>query len=426
MNRPRENNPWPDNARRPSRAELLSPATQIVADRDAYLGQGRNDVGRRIADDQVELFVAGDAGASLQRELEQHSPDFIALHDVGTSASARLLASLAGASGARVQKLTIRRQGHGVALAVLQFVEVPLADGAVVRVYSTEVDTDGATRQSLSRVLLGWSRLGVLLVGDLPQHALAAVLNPLREAMTRGPWPNREVLLVPLGSSAVLAAQGQQLAAGTPVSVHVTPQATRPKQIWTFVGGTWNRLHGKPGGERRLETDIERAVPRPPVPWSEANTEPMGLDPMPAPVPGLRAPMTAPASGVPMVSRPMPLPGGTRWQAYVERCAAIKGALACCVFDTHTMQPLASAGGPPSADRLAQQGAAILSSVADSTRALGLGAGQSEASVSTATHHLLLRPVPGHPGVALHLMLLASGANLTLARMQLDRIEVPA
>jgi hypothetical protein len=424
MIRPRENAPWSDNARRPSRAELLSPATQIVADRDAYLGQGRNDVGRRIADDQVELFVAGDAAASLQRELEQHSPEFIALHDMGTNASLRLLTSLAGASGARVQKLTIRRQGHGVALVVLQFVEVPLADGATVRIYSTESEGDAATRQSLSRVLLGWSRLGVLLVGDLPPHALTAAFNPLRDAMTRGPWPNREVLMVPLGSSAVLAAQGQQLAVGTPVSVHVTPQAARPKQIWTFVGGTWNRLHGKPGGERRLETDLERAVPRPPVPWSEANTEPMALDPTPAPSARPR-PGTS-AGGLPMVSRPMPLPGATRWQAYVERCGAIKGAVAACVFDTHTMQPLASAGGPPSAERLAQQGAAILSSVADSARALGIGAGHSEAAVSTPSHHLLLRPVPGHPGVALHLVLLATGANLTLARMQLDRIEVPA
>lgn len=416
MNNPRDSSPWSAPPRRPSRDELLSPSTQIVADRDAYLGQGRNDVGRRIADDQVELFVAGDAAASLQRELEQHSPDFITLHDIGASASLRLLTSLAGAAGARVQRLTIRRQGHGVALAAVQFVEVPLASNAVLRVYSTEINTDATSRLAMAKVLLGWSRLGVLLVGDLPPHALGAALHPLRDAMARGPWPNRELLMVPLGPSAVLAAQGQQLAAGTTVSVHVTPQAARPKQIWNFVGGTWNRLHGSAGGERRLETDIERAVPRPPVPRFEANTEPMALDPKPA----------APAPGVPMVSRPMPLPGGTRWQAYADRCGAIKGALACCVFDMHSMQPLASAGGAPSAERLAQQGAAILSAVADSTRALGLGSGRSETSVSTASHHLVVRPVPGHPGVALHLVLLASGANLTLARMQLDRIEPPA
>ena len=34
-------------------------------------------------------------------------------------------------------------------------------------------------------------------------------------------------------------------------------------------------------------------------------------------------------------------------------------------------------------------------------------------------------PVPGHPGVALHLVLQAHGTNLTLARMQLERIAAP-
>jgi hypothetical protein len=62
---------------------------------------------------------------------------------VGTSASLRLLASMANPAGARVQRLSVRRQGHGVALAVLQFVEVPLADGTPVRVYSTDISTDG-------------------------------------------------------------------------------------------------------------------------------------------------------------------------------------------------------------------------------------------------------------------------------------------
>jgi len=417
MNRPAETKGWHEPARRaPSRDDLMAPSTQIVADRDAYLGQGRHDVGRRIADDQVELFVSGDAAASLQREFEQHAPEFIALHDLGTSASLRLLASLTGASGARVQKLMVRRQGHGVALAVLQFVEVPLADGTLVRLYSTDLNADAATRQSLARVLLGWSRLGVLLVGDLPAHALTNAVAPLNEAIARGPWPNRELLMVPLGTSAMLAALGKQIAGASPVSVHVTPQAVKPKQIWTFIGGTWNRLHGRPSGERRLETDIARAVPKPPVPWSEANTEPMDLRP-------LQDKLAPPPAMAP--TRPMPLPGGTRWQAYVDRCAAIKGTLAACVFDTHSMQPLAASGGPPAADRLAQQGAAMLAALADSARALGLGSGRTEAAVSTTGHHLLLRPVPGHPGVALHLVLLASTGNLTLARMQLERIEAP-
>ena len=38
-------------------------------------------------------------------------------------------------------------------------------------------------------------------------------------------------------------------------------------------------------------------------------------------------------------------------------------------------------------------------------------------------HHLLLHPLPGHPGIILHAVLDTSIANLTLARMQLQRVD---
>jgi hypothetical protein len=430
MNRGQINNEWPDTERvqggdrPPSRDDLLAPRTQLVTDRDAYLGQGRNDVGRRIADDQVELFVTTDPAAALQSEFALHAPDFIALHDVGTSASLRLLASLAGAAGARVQRLSVRKQGQGVALAVIQFVEVPLANGTPVRVYSTDINADGPARAEMSRVLLGHSRLGVLMFGELPPHALVAQLTPLRMALLRGPWPNRDLLLVPLGFSTALAAQGAQLAHQSDVAVHITPQAAKPKHVWTFIGGAWNRLHGTPTGERALPTEMTRAVPKPRVPAPEAVTEPMPLETATKPA----APARAQAPMAPMLQTqpmPMPVPGATSWQTYVDRCALIKGTLSACVFDTHSMQVMASAGGPPAADRLAQQGAALLSAMNDASRALGLGPARPEASITTTGHHLLLRPVPGHPGVALHLVLQASASNLVLARMQLERLEAP-
>ncbi|MDE2277033.1 MAG: hypothetical protein KGK09_12130, partial [Burkholderiales bacterium] len=137
--------------RGPGRDALLAPQTQLVTDRDAYLGQGRHDVGRRVADDQVELFISADIAGSLQQEFTQHTSEFVAVHDIGSSASLRLLASLAGAAGARVQRLSVRRQGHGVALAVLQFVEVPLADGQSIRIYSTDLNADNATRGQVAR-----------------------------------------------------------------------------------------------------------------------------------------------------------------------------------------------------------------------------------------------------------------------------------
>lgn len=440
MNRVRDDEPWPDTvrtggaSREPvSREELLAPSTQVVADRDAYLGQGQHDVGRRISDDQVELFVTGDAAPSLQRELELHASEYIAVHDVGATASLRLLAGLAGAAQATVQKLTIRRQGYGLALAVLQFVEVPLSAGGAVRVYSTEASADGATRQALTRTLLAHSRLGVLVTGEVPAHAVAAALQPLREAISRGPWTNQELLIVPLGSSGALASQAAALSAGTSVGVQITPQAIKPKHIWNFVAGAWNRLNGAAGNARSVEADIERAVPRPPTPSNEAATQPgtlpasfaptvqAGLSPMPSGAGPSPLFPSAPAAP----TRPMPSPGGTSWQDYVDRCMAIKGTVSCCVFDIHGAKPLAHAGVAPSAERLAHQGANLLTSALDGSRALGLGSSQPELTLSTSGHHLILRPIQGHPGVAVHLVLQASAGNLTLARMQLERVEAP-
>lgn len=445
MNSRRDAHHWQDAVTvAPSRDELLDPRTQIVADRDAYLGQGQHDVGRRISDDQVELFITADVAGSLQREFVMHTPEFIALHDVGMSASLRLLTSLAGAAGARVQRLSIRRQGHGVALAVLQFVEMPLADGTPVRVYATDINADSVTRQHVARVMLAHARLGVLLIGDLQPNALAGQLQPFHEAMIRGPWPNRDLLMVPLGGITALAAQAQQLAGSSQVAVQVTPHAQKPRQAWAYIGGAWNRLHTNPSGERALPTDMALAVPRPRVPVSEAATQPMDLRPLagpagaPAPAPNPAASFTprgnngARASATPPMPpmqatqpMPMPKPGGISWQAFADRCGAIKGCQSCAVFDVHSLQVLASTGSTPSGERLAQQGATLLSQMNDAGRALGLGPSRPEASISTPTHHLLLRPIPGHPGIAVHIVLQAANSNLTLARMQLERIEAP-
>jgi hypothetical protein len=68
-------------------------------------------------------------------------------------------------------------------------------------------------------------------------------INPLRDAMLRGPWPNRDLLMVPLGSGVALAAQASQMAGVGGVAVHVTPHAAKAKHVWTFIGGAWNRLN---------------------------------------------------------------------------------------------------------------------------------------------------------------------------------------
>ena len=401
------------------RAQLDAPATQLVTDRDAYLGQGRHDVGRRIADDQVELFISSDVASALQGEFQQHTSEFIALHDVGTRATLRLLNSLAGASAAPVQRLTVRRQGQGIALAVLHFVEVTLSDDSRVRVYSTDIEADGQTRQLLAPLLLACSRLGVLMVGELPPHAMTSALTPLHDALARGPWPNRELLVVPVGASTALAAQAAWLAGTSGVEIHVTPSASKPKQAWAYVGGAWNRAQGQGPGARVMQTVLERAVPRPAMPAAEAPTERMGLGPaivLPAPSASIDDPTGA---GMPLAPTP------AAWQAFADRCRALRGLVACAVFDTDSLRTLAHSGSPTVAARLAKHGATLLTQMSVSARALGLDSAPTEAVITTATHHLLLRQIHGHAGVAAHLMLLADQTTPSQARADLDRIAPP-
>lgn len=466
MNLPPDNRHWQATRQVRHGDELLAPQTQVVKDRDAYLGEGLRDVGQRIADDQLELFITGEVAASLQLQFLRLAPDFIALHDVGVSASLRQLNSLAQAAGARVQRLSLRRQGHGVALAVLQFVELPLADGSVVRLYSTDVDADTQARAKTAMVLLAYSRLGVLMVGELPPHALTTQLKPVRDAMAQPSWANQDLLLVPLGSGTAFATQAAQLKEGAAVRVNVTPRATTPAQVWDFIGGAWNRLTTPPAAAAVPATARELpaaptagpvarpapgAVPqpaaRPDTPASERarlraeqrgelrpDAAPAGLPEarpslppafVPSQPPAFSPSLPPPFAGPLATPMPMPVPGGTQWQPYAESCAAIKGAISACVFDMHSSEPLAHAGAAPAADRLAQQGSVLLVAMNNATRALGLGSQQAEATVSTPAHHLLLRPVPGHPGVAVHLVVQARLTTVSLAQMQLERIEPP-
>jgi len=413
----------PDAARATRQAELDAPATQLVPDRDTYLGQGHHDIGRRIADDQVELFISGDVASALQGEFQQHASEFIALHDVGTRASLRLLGSLAGASASQVQRLTVRRHGHGIALAALQFVEVSLSDGSRLRVYSTDIEADSHARHLMAPLLLAWSRLGVLLVGELPPHAMISALEPVHEALARGPWPNRELLLVPVGASTALAAQGAWLAGPSGVKVHVTPIALKPKLAWSHISGAWNRSHGQGPEPRAMQTVLERAVPRPPVPRSEAPTERMGLGP--ALNRADLADRADPAeSAVPQAVKAEPSPPeAPTWQAYAERCSSLKGLVACCVFDIHTQRPLAHHGSSSGAARLAQQGAILLAQMNLSARAMGLDSDQPDAVISTRLHHQLLRHVGG--SVAVHLVLLADETTPAMAGADLDCIAPP-
>ena len=434
--------PAPD-AWQATRAQT-SLATQFLRDEEDYLATEKQDIGRQINANERELFVYCEPALAMQQQFEHLHPEFIAVHDIGGNASRKLLSSIASAAGRSLQKLIIRRQGYGTPLATLEYVDLPTADGAALRIYTTEADADTASRHGLARMLLAFSRLGAVMVGDLPAHALTAALKPLHDDMIAGPWHNRNLLLLPLASASTLVSLGMDLARGTGVNVRTTPQVTRPADAWGYINATWSRVRdparadGRGGGAPDSQWASSRTMPAPlhNLPPAPAPAEASGFAPTqvqddpPARAP---APATRPAPlAPPLVMRPMPTvqaPGATAiapqtlLDRYVRQLSELAGMVSCCIFDVATGQEITHAGASPGAAELSAHGAELMASMISSARTLGLGFAMPEAAITLGAHHLLLRPVPRHAGLALHAVLDKTHANLTLARLQVQRMD---
>jgi hypothetical protein len=407
-------------------------ATQIMSAETDEAAAARRDIGRRVGNDEHELFVSCAPAEALLQQFDVLQPEFIAVHDLGCAISRRLLAGVAAVSQRRVQRLVIRRQGYGTALATLQFIEWSVAGSATIRLYTTEIDADTAARHALALALLAHSRLGVVFVGDLPPHALASALQPLQQAMQQGPWPNRQLLMLPLTSASALASQASQLGAGQGVSVRTTPQVSRPAEAWAFLSGTWNRLREQAGAAGRQLPVLAGVAAAPSAPASAVPVAP----------PAVVAPATPPAhpdaaagassaeSVLPM--RPMPVvpgPGAresrpeNRLADYAARLMKVNGMLGCCIVDTVSHRVLAHAGDAFEAEALRRQAEVLLDTAARCGDALGIAVGTPELALTLDAHHLVLRAVPAHPQHMLIGVLDRQLANLTLARMQIQRLD---
>jgi hypothetical protein len=353
----------------------------------------------------------------MQQQFEKVAPEFLALHDIGTQSSRRMLAGLAAAMQTPVHQLHIRRQGLGMSLAKLEFVELRIAGSNVpLRLYTTEVDADTLQRRRLAHTLLAFSRLGVVMVGDLPPHALASALMPLSEAIKKGPWPNRELLMLPLAGASTLAGQASRIAGASPVHVRTTPLVTRPAEAWSYLKSSWNRLREQLADEAIMVPEIldphpPAAAATPPTPSggsAEAARTPLPMQPMPMPRAVREAPAVDPALAT-----------------YLRRCGEFKGVVSCCIFELATQRTLGHVGGRPGPAALASHGASLMASMAEAAQALNLGGDAApDAAITYASHHEVLRAVPGRPGLALHAVLDKGQSNLTLVRLQLQRLDL--
>lgn len=379
------------------------PATQVLTDRnDDAAGGG---LGRHVGAQLWEMFVVFEPAQALQLQLERRTVDYVAVHDLGDGAARRWLHTLASTTGWPMHRLVMRSQGYGVALATIEFVELPTADGRPLRLYSTDVDADARQRPLLAQVLLAASRLAVVVVGDLPPAAIATALQPLDDAMAASGWRNRRLLLCPQGTVTDWSRVAGALGFGTGVTVTVAPASPIARETYAAIVAAWNRLRAD-GPDAALPELVPppRAAPAP----SGAAPAPLPMQPMPDARPARAAVPAAPAS---------PL------QRYAKACLDVKGMISCCVFDPVTQRTLAFAGARPGPAALATQGAALLATLGDGARTLGLAVGQPEMALTLADHYLVLRPVPRHAGLVLHAVLDRHATPLVLALRHLERLD---
>ena len=253
---------------------------------------------------------------------------------------------------------------------------------------------------------------------------------------------------LPLASASALVSLGMELARGTGVNVRTTPQVTRPADAWSYLNATWTRVRdGGPADSGGAAPDSQwasgRTMPAPlrelppapritraaPLTSASAFAETQIQEAPPAPKPAPVRPMPTPE---PLAMRPMPTPQAAaaapatpqnRLDRYVRQLSELAGMVSCCVFDLATGREITHAGASPGATELSAHGAELMAAMISSARTLGLGFAMPEAAITLGAHHLLLRPVPRHPGLALHAVLDKSHANLTLARLQVQRMD---
>ena len=418
----RETAPMDNDGWESTRAQTAL-ATQVMNREELERAATQQDIGRAVDNHVRELFVSCAPGEALQQQFEHLRPDFVAVHDLGTRSSRQLLRGIAAACSRPVHKLMLRRQGQGTPLASIDYVDVPLAAQQVVRLYSTDVaDTsDAATAHGVARTLLAFSQLGVMMVGSLPAATLNTTLRPWHEEVIRSPWHNRQLLLLPLTSNATLVAQGQEMVRGTAITLRTTPVVTRPADAWNFINGTWNRMRGTAVAPTPTPVPARAPAMAPSPARSPAghqDTLPMGVD----------GTAFAPTNMLPL--RPMPDVSAKPepmhdevLDVYVHQICELNGVVGCCVFDVGSGLPVASSGSGAPPTELARHGRTLLSAMGSSSRALGLGHTLPDAAITLGSHHLLLRSVDKHSGMALITVLDRTNANLTLARLQIERLD---
>ncbi|MEX8504587.1 hypothetical protein [Leptothrix ochracea] len=355
-------------------------ATQFVRNADDYLQESEEDIGRDVGNHTRELFVSTDAAEALEIQFDHRKPVYIVIHDVAAKASLKMLAGVAAAVERMGAHLVIRRQGFGTTLASIDYLDCPVeGDMRGLRLYSTAIDADTLTRVHLTRTLFRHAAFCVVVVGNLPTHAISEELRTLRDHLAQGSnpsnWRCRDMLVMPLVVNPALQDIVNELTAGTCVQATVTAPVKRPVDVWPILSAAWNKRQASlPEALRGIWLDTQ-------------NDGMISVTPL---APGHARPVAR------MVVNPM--------DRMVQDLSSQPGVISCCLFEIESSRVMAAAGTMHSGPDMARRGTLLLAAAQSGRRQLGLSAPVDEVVITGGTQALGLRTLQSQRDLAVHLI----------------------
>lgn len=400
-----------DSDRRDAWGGHTQVATQFMEEQAP--SQLLRDLGKQVSPTLRELFVVCDPSEALRQHFELGVAPFVLLHDLGTGAGRAFLQGLSERSGWRLQTLSIRRQGFGTVLASLSYLDCPLAAGHL-RVYLAEVQAEPREQVALRRLLNASATAHVLIGAMQPPPDVAGSVAAWRdELLSAHPHGRLAVLALPQVRDPDWMMSLSALARAPRWQVEVGPASQTVAANWTLMASYWNRLaqEAAPGEVPQID--------RMTLSWTpEAPPAPRVPTPMPV-VSGAAVP-SAPRV-MPTVAQPVaPL----SLDAHLSALQQQTGALRACVFALVNREVWAHTAGANGAD-MAEQGHALLASVARMGSSLSLGRSVREAHVSLGEAQVLVRATRLRSGSVL-MLILPRDADIARVRERVQQHEAQA
>lgn len=339
-------------------------------------------IGKMVGANIWELFVEGEPAEALAALFNDCALDFVVIHGLGGLVSRRFVGDLAHGCGGGLERLVIRREGAGTALASLCYADLRASNGRFVRVFSTDVASEnGATKLAIRSLLLSRARTAVALLGEMPAHQMEDALIEMGRTVSLGEHRHRTMVIQPAYESVHTDASLIGMMPYSKITVRRAAAGRQASDAWPFLSGTWSmdRAASEAGGRFRASEYDEGIA-----------YEPVAVEPMLVRERVSQGVSPSPSASTAATSQAESL------DALVKSVMLLRGEGMCCVFNVRSLAVLAQAGSSSlDASQLARQGRLLMAAMQTGSQPLQMGKAIKEATIRFAGHVLLMRELAG-------------------------------